>query len=86
MNIADKDYEYALKLIKKNKIKRFFEKFKFEDLEILYEIGSIKDVKYMKFYKYYFFKILRLNPIVNFSLPTFTVTYKTTFKSMTHVS
>jgi hypothetical protein len=45
----EKDYEYALKLIKKNKIVRFYEKFSHEDLVILYDIGAISKWKYYKF-------------------------------------
>jgi hypothetical protein len=45
----DKDYEYALKLIKKNKIIKFYEKFNQEDLVILHELGAISDKKFYKF-------------------------------------
>lgn len=48
--IPNKDYEYALKLVKKNKIQRFFEKFDINDLRLLYkELEIISEYKYNKF-------------------------------------
>lgn len=82
MNIANKDFEYALKLIKKNKVKRFYEKFSFKDLELLYEVGAVNDKKYMKFYRYYFHKIIISTSSAPFNL--FSMTYKTFFKSVSY--